>query len=363
MRTFIFGAGASIHAGYPLASDFWSRLEAWARLTFGAESLFNNAIEIINARFDRSKPFELVLTDLDSRIDSLKGAIESECIQEKHSLILSRDALMEMIRQYFGSLRSQPAEIYRTFANEVLAEGETLITFNYDVALDRELARSGRWSPSNGYGFVTDRSLENSSCVLLKLHGSTNWHGEIFQGMTGFFQGSWTNLSLGQRPVIRKSELVYLGYENWSDPGDHGEAASVNALILPTARKRFFRQTSFGLEWKDFWDSLWRQAEDALKVSGEVYLIGYSVPEYDSRARQLLSKIGKTAWIKVCCGDATRAVIETLSALTECRVQPAGSVYFEEWIRQAAPVGEGRSFEQRCIIETTKNDATASSTD
>lgn len=335
MRTFVFGAGASAHAGYPLSVKLWSDMARWTLLTFAEGSWFRGAVDLIGAKFDLAKAFELVLTDLDDRIESLKSVTDAEGMLEKRSLVLSRDALMEMIPAYFNSLRSQPAELYRIFASEILTAGDTLITFNYDVALDRELARSGKWSPSNGYGFVTDPCLGDSSCKLLKLHGSTNWHGELFQGMTGFFQGNWENLSLGRRPVIARPELEYLGYQNASDPEDHGGVVRVKALIVPTARKKFFKQTSLGLEWKDFWDSLWQQAEDALKASSEVCLIGYSVPEYDARAVQLLSKIGTSTSVSVCCGDATRSVVETLSRLTHCGLQPAGSVYFEDWLRQA----------------------------
>lgn len=289
----------------------------------------------MNAEFDLTKPFELVLTDLDDRIESLRSAVETERLIQKHVLTQTRDLVAEMICSYFDTVRSAPAELYRVFVGDVLGRGDALITFNYDVALDRELARSGKWSPSNGYGFVTDGSFGNSSCRLFKLHGSTNWEGELFQGMTGFFQGSWTNLSLGRRPVIRQSELAHLGYENSADPEDHRGTVRVKALIMPTARKRFFKQTSLGLEWKDFWDCLWQQAEDAVKASNEVCLIGYSVPGYDTRARELFSKIDKMTSISVCCGSATDSVIDVLARLTRCHVQAAGAVYFEDWVQQA----------------------------
>jgi hypothetical protein len=68
MKTFIFGAGASVHAGYPLAAELWFAMEDWARATFPESHDFRNAVDTMNAEFDLSKSFELVLTDLDDRI-------------------------------------------------------------------------------------------------------------------------------------------------------------------------------------------------------------------------------------------------------------------------------------------------------
>jgi hypothetical protein len=71
MRTFVFGAGASVHAGYPLAFDLWRCMEQWVRATPTAD--FLHAVNVMTAEFDLNKSFELVLTDLDNRIDSILG--------------------------------------------------------------------------------------------------------------------------------------------------------------------------------------------------------------------------------------------------------------------------------------------------
>jgi hypothetical protein len=71
MRTFIFGAGASVHAGYPLASNMWPAMARWALDSCPPESVFRGVVEEMNARFDVSQPFELALTDLHERIETL----------------------------------------------------------------------------------------------------------------------------------------------------------------------------------------------------------------------------------------------------------------------------------------------------
>jgi hypothetical protein len=331
MRTFIFGAGASVHAGYPLASELWRATQGWANAVLPESHDFRTYVRQMNEAFDLSRPFELVLTDLDDRIDLLtkKGGVS----EEKVYLVYMRSGIATMLRCFFDSIRSHPAEVYRVFCDRVLTAGDAVITFNYDLALDREMRRSGKWSVDNGYGFRIDRpSGPGSSCLLLKLHGSTNWNGEIFEGSHGFSQISPGMGSLGRRPVIERSELEFLEYKGISDSSCHDRTkAKIESLIMPAAKKKFYKQTSLGREWEDFWDALWEQAGEALYESEEVHIIGYSVPEYDERARALLSgNMRPEALIKVCCHGGTGAVVEALTQLcTSNKVQPASATTFE----------------------------------
>jgi hypothetical protein len=223
----------------------------------------------------------------------------------------------------------------------VLTPGDAVITFNYDVALDRALKRSGKWTIRDGYGFEIERlGLEHSACMLFKLHGSTNWRGELFGGMEGF--GQWNGPSLGERPVVDRAEFEYLGYDGLSDAQCHDGRVRIESLIMPTANKTFYKQTSLGLEWLEFCDSLWRQAEYALRTSDEICIVGYSLPEYDTRARDLLAKgISADARVNVCCHAATRGVVESLEQLGVVNAEPCKATTFEDFLsdeRKAACV-------------------------
>jgi len=288
----------------------------------------------MNARFDVSQPFELALTDLQRRIDALveKPDISNAERFEKHLLLQLPRTAEYMICCYFNALRSQRAELYEKFVSQVLTPGDAVITFNYDVAVDRELKRSGKWTIRDGYGFeIESLALEHSPCTLFKLHGSTNWHGELFGGMEGF--GQWNGPSLGERPVVSRAEFEYLGYDGISDPRCHNGRARIESLIMPTANKRFYKQTSLGLEWLEFWDSLWRQAEHALRMSNEIYIVGYSLPEYDTRARDLLAKgIPANARVSVCCHAATRGAVESLKQLGLVNAVPCKATTFEDFL-------------------------------
>lgn len=344
MRTFIFGAGASVHAGYPLAANLWRAMEGWTRATFPEGHDFRNAVDTMNAEFDLCKSFELVLTDLDDRIEPFlkQRPTTPEGIREKVMLVYLRAAVRAMIPLYFNSFRSQPADLYRVFAEDVLVPGDAVITFNYDLALDREMKRAGKWRIANGYGFeIGNVSLGDSPCKLFKLHGSTNWRGELFQGSEGFGQTSWTDLSLGQRPIIDPSEFEFLEYSNASDPQGHNGRVRIESIVMPAANKKFYSETSLGREWEGFWDSLWLQAGGALNSSNEVYLIGYSVPEYDTRARNLIARrVDTGAEIRVCCHNGTAGVLESLRKLRrfgDIDVQPACATTFAGWLSSMKP--------------------------
>jgi hypothetical protein len=335
MRTFVFGAGASVHAGYPLPSGLWPAISTWALESCPPESLFRDVVQEISARFDVSLPFELVLTHLQEQIDALvekKGDLSDAERIEKHTLLQIPRTAEYMIHSYFNMVRSQPADLYDRFATEVLMPGDAVITLNYDLALDRSMKRASKWTIRDGYGFeIENLALDLSPCALFKLHGSTNWRGQLFGGMEGF--GQWNGPSLGDRPVIDRNEFEYLGYDGLCDAQCRGGRVRVESLIMPTANKRFYKQTSLGPEWLEFWNSLWSQAEYALKMSDEIYVVGYSLPEYDVRARDLFAKgMTRASRVEVCCHSATQNVVDSLKTLGVPKAMPCEARELEEFV-------------------------------
>jgi hypothetical protein len=217
---------------------------------------------------------------------------------------------------YFDSIRANDAALYRQLAQEVVQPGDVLITFNYDVSLDRELRRAGKWNPNTGYGFdLGIRGLPPSDTTLLKLHGSTNWMDLLFDGLPGgkFSQGG--SDSHGPRPVLLPQEFDFLEYPPGTrDPRFNGGAMTRSgSMILPSREKQFYVSTSSSpRERKDFWSSLWAQASDALRTAEEITVIGYSLPEADEDARRLLleEKSNRNALLTVCSGRATSNIAE-----------------------------------------------------
>jgi hypothetical protein len=333
MKVFILGAGASVHAGYPLASNLGLELAKWVEETKPIDHEYRILIDQVRARLGNLDSFEELLINLDSRRFAFDKAGAEE---EKITLASLRPGLEKAICEYFDAVRKvKSAEAYECLAENHIHTGDVIITFNYDVSLDRELRKAGKWEIGNGYGFDICRNLTPDSRVrLLKLHGSTNWRGQLFGGSTDFGVVSPDAMSLGFRPVIPTSEIEYLGYPDLKDPRSKADF-NVFALILPAHDKRFFNQTSYGHEWEKFWNCLWHQAQRSLERADQVFMLGYSLPSVDHRARTLVFGHTKPdAQIEVCCREESERIARDLRAHGFSRVLPLNELTFEEWVHQ-----------------------------
>ena len=178
------------------------------------------------------------------------------------------NGLKEAVRDHFDLIRAGPVQVYHKLAR-IVRPGDSVITFNYDLGVEGALRRAGRWDIRTGYGFSIDLCEQASPVEVLKLHGSTNWRALLFGGRTKGSFGA-NGGSLGDRPVLFfRPDLEYLGYPDFVDPlcANLDSAPSLSAMILPALPKRFCFETSFGEEWKPFWDGLWRRAQSAVDQS------------------------------------------------------------------------------------------------
>src|SRR6266581_1913816 len=86
-------------------------------------------------------------------------------------------------------------------------------------------------------------------------------------------------------------------------------------MIMPTLPKEFYFATTYGQEWKPFWDGLWRSAQNAIEKPEELIIIGYSLPAVDGRARDLLiGTTNKSVRLTICCGRATTSLEQEFRA-------------------------------------------------
>jgi hypothetical protein len=219
------------------------------------------------------------------------------------------------------------------FAGSIVKPGDTIVTFNYDDALDRELRRSGRWNVSTGYGFPLGHDEGPSEVLLLKLHGSINWLVSLFGGaVPGAFLVDRFD-SMGEAPVIHRADLRFLGYEEFAGR-IYETGGAPPCLILPGRTKCFFYDTSFGHEFSEFWESLWFQAKTAVQSCDRVVVCGYSLPEADVRARELLFEgVGESTPIEVITGKDSERVAREFREAGISSVTSLSGVYFSDWIQ------------------------------
>jgi len=329
MKTYVLGAGASLHAGYPLASNMGTELFAW--LEKRANSRIRDAAVWFQAEFGPVGNIEDLFSQIQTVLDDFRNGTRE---QKAFRVVTAneRPHLVEGLRGWFSEIRNAPATAYRQFARQVIQPGDCIITFNYDVSLDRELRRAQKWDVGDGYGFRIERLPANSTTTLLKLHGSTNWMALLLGGKTGFFQVQGG--VFGERPVIAPDELDFLGYCALTDPALTHPSGYVPPMILPTRCKQFFFDTTFGSEWEDFWNGLWAQAEKSLMHSEEVCILGYSLAPADERASGLLfSAPTHSARIEISSGSDTGRIAEQFRGAGYRDVSEAKDTYFEDWVQ------------------------------
>lgn len=336
MNTYVLGAGASYHAGYPLANQLGERLRGWVaqNWTDGPLALRRGNIDELYSIYGGLSDVERVLTELDECPANSRAAALG-----KTACAITLSTLRVAIPEFFNSVQQTQIvgrDLYGSLVQHHIREGDAIVTFNYDLAVERALRIAGLWEIGDGYGFALGDGITPSSKVkVLKLHGSTSWLGLIFGGSLGFSQVS---SALGARPVLlRASDFNYLGYSNLvRDPLGVGisRTGGEPALILPTLHKNFFYQTSFGHEWEPFWNNIWGQAEEALQLSKRIVIIGYSMPEADERARQLLlRRSNPNAEIIVLSESRTNAICEQFRSAGFTHIRTSEGRRFEDFLK------------------------------
>jgi hypothetical protein len=257
-------------------------LYAWVKANVPSNDFWRGCIEELHEAYGGLGDIESILTDLDE-------CLENSPAEKLGSRGNVRGAVRFFIPVMFKGLRDKQAVLYERLAAEHVQAGDVVLTFNYDLALERELRKCSLWEINDGYGFSLGLEAPRSGVKILKLHGSANWWGPLFGGMTGFFQVG--NSVFPERPVLMDpTDFSFLQFSGMRDPESLriGRGGAVPAIVMPTRRKQFFEPTTFGYEWEPFWRELWRQAEEALATSEELVMIGYSMPEADEAARALL---------------------------------------------------------------------------
>ncbi len=122
MRVFVLGAGASRHAGYPLAAGLGKSLAGWID-TLPTADEHHVCLKEITDLYGVLDDFERILADL----MTCPPGSPAEALGSTRPYLLSN--LKEAIRDYFDSIRSAPAAHYDELAR-VLRPGDTVITFN-----------------------------------------------------------------------------------------------------------------------------------------------------------------------------------------------------------------------------------------
>jgi len=316
-RLFILGAGFSRGAGLPLGNELLPLIIARAEQTLGADNALRADLDRYQTYIERSKG--IPLSDADTPFEEFMAFLDVE-----HYLsLLGKDTwsqdgnlgqilVKKLIGQVIHEATPQPEKIpahYIEFASN-LRKGDILITLNYDILLERALARAGRafrrfpyrYKSATENGGTVDDSRDE--VLILKLHGSVDWvDRSTFDHSYNHLRKLWGDdveppphsvfgrgrrfdsgpLVEGPRPTSDSlSTIEYLKNPNvfYSD-----RTPSATPLILSPSHNKLLWSKPL----MDFW---WGMAQAGHMNLG-LCIIGYSLPEYDLYMHQILYQVSR----------------------------------------------------------------------
>lgn len=343
-KVYILGAGFSKSAGLPLAGELLGELRPFAYkepkvLSLGdpqenwegfAEAASALAERMLGAPMTAEEfpDLELLLTSMDwytkLRDGALRTAFRLDITPEQRSAELSvvgnarvrqfTDAhrkISWLLSDYFQKFvfRTARDEGFRQrcehidqFAREVMQQGDTVITFNYDTLAESFLCEAQKWLPHDGYGVhlplgyepfapsaLSDLplplpELPTSPVKVLKLHGSASWVKNrdtllLNPDFLIYLDQRWRHPAIG---ALVMEDDVLKGYVRNMAASPLDQGGGIPAAIIPTYLKTYAEPP---------YADLWRAASAALTTADEVVVIGYSLPKADVAAQTLLLSV------------------------------------------------------------------------
>jgi len=145
MTTYVLGAGASYDAGYPLAATMASDLLRWMKRPIHDPSSYAahypSVARFLEESFSPIENIEDLVTAIQTLIQDHKNETQEQRALRSRATS-AYGVLQNAVRDWFAEIQRGTAldsSAYRDFAANVVAPGDCIITFNYDVSLEREL--------------------------------------------------------------------------------------------------------------------------------------------------------------------------------------------------------------------------------
>lgn len=312
-NVFILGAGASSHAQAPLMANFLDKAQDLAHEGV-SENLTNSVDKVFRVIAELKAVYEKSFIDL-TNIEAVFGAIEMAKLINRLGnlrggdidtvrnqlinlivLTLEHSVKFLLIDDADNQQLISPRQEYAKFVNSIIKTTfpeTSIITFNYDVALDFELHRNG---------VELDYCLnkpKDGVVKLLKLHGSINWgtcqcEEIIPYYIADFFRrrNIMTYFNQLAQPG-RNVQVVFPINERLNDlREDHTHSGSdkenlndEDYRIRPTIIPPTWSKSGY----HGMITNVWQQAANELSDAINIYILGYSLPETDTFFRYLYS--------------------------------------------------------------------------
>lgn len=310
-RIIFLGAGFSKPAGLPLASELWDELLKRSDTLSGRAEKFHSDIEKYIAfknncdGLDLKKEsinFEEFIGFLDiEHFLGLRGS-DTWSVDGNEGQVVIKTLIGEILTQYMPSPKDIP-DIYLEFASKLQPQ-DHVITFNYDVLLERSLDVIGkpyrlfpnRYQTIGRYVSTIDSSKDE--VIILKLHGSIDWFdksGYIESEEAYRQQGLTTSPShpvfnadrdFGLKKVLDGPRQVNDPLNNMYKVAEIENLYRNNFMFLatPWILSPSTNKIIYASPLEEFWNGMGRSGSTNFGMA----IIGYSLPGHDMYARQAI---------------------------------------------------------------------------
>lgn len=313
---YILGAGFSAAAGLPLAPELWREVLKRAPPIPGRAEKFTEDLDDyieFRKRADgvtlkrEDVNFEEFLGFLD--IEHYLGLRGSETWSEdgNETQVIVKTLIGQILTERTPAVSDIP-ELYLRFAAK-LQPGDRVLTFNYDVLLERALEKFGkpyrlglsRYKSVHGSSATLD-DASYKEIVILKMHGSLDWfdrrsHHQAIEeaernGLKGYvpthpvFNGprglSVEPLVAGPRHPLDTLGEVHRVRDIERFYADPPWFLATPRMLAPSTQKVVYAPTM---------GDLWRGSRYDGGYASRLVVIGYSLPPQDEYARQVIYRI------------------------------------------------------------------------
>ena len=309
---FILGAGASRDCGAPLMYDF---LDTASRLLSAGEvnekkEHFERVFKAISSLQAVHSKSQLDLNNIESIFTALEianvlGKLPGFDKKEIPKVIASLKEVIVSTLEKTISFPTHGSNILPTSSYEKFSKllgylkndahptlTTSVITFNYDIALDVAMHRNGQGPV---YGFGPDVTASQPT-KLLKLHGSLNWAERTEDGSV--------------QPLTLQEYFSKYRYQGFGDGkgschipigSQLQEYYSKHTVVKVNPEPVIVPPTWNKADYHHLLSTIWGQAAIELEAAEYIFIIGYSLPETDAFFRLLygLGSVGDTPLKKV----------------------------------------------------------------
>lgn len=281
---FIIGAGFSKDAGGPLMTEFFQRdalRSSRNRLNVAYDELKDLRRQMMRDKLitDNVEEFFNILSESDFLGMVYKTKYKKSVPADKLLTLLvdyiCKEIELRIDDQPIGNSPDYPNHYFQFAGNCLAQDDASVITFNYDLVLERTLAHLGipfDYGFPNGEYYVhrdnrqLKKYLDNEGVPLLKLHGSANF---VVCG----------NFDCQRFEGVEILPTYEAGREHmYSCPRCRQEAGKL--VVPPVWSKK---------EYQAPLQTLWNRAVRELLEAEQVVILGYSLPAFDFTAKHLLT--------------------------------------------------------------------------